>query len=408
MRERHDTVVIGGGQAGLAMSYHLRERGREHIVLERKRIAERWHSERWDSLFFQFPNWALRLPGFAYKGDDPDAFAHYREIARFVEDYARFIAAPVRCGVEVVSLRKEPDSGGFLIDTNDSVIAAARVVVATGPFQRPSVSPWSDAFPPHIFQVHASRYLNPDQLPPGAVLVVGSGASGCQIAEELYQCGRTVYFCVSRHRRLPRRYRGRDLTWWFLVTGRMDTRIDSFPGRKMPPSTVITGVNGGHDIDVRRFAADGVVVLGRLNGVAEGKLSLGSNVEEILAEADKAYADFKCAADEHARAANIDVPEEESMNSMPEPAPMPSVSTLDLKAANIASVVWGTGYEFDFGWLKVPVLDERGAPVQERGVTDCANLYFLGLHWMHTFKSGVIFGVGDDAAYLADHITARA
>jgi putative flavoprotein involved in K+ transport len=408
MRERHDTVVIGGGQAGLAMSYHLRERRREHVLLERKRVAERWHSERWNSLHFQVPNWGVRLPGFAYQGNHPDAFAHYSEITKFIEDYARFIDAPVRRGAEVVSLREEPDSDGFLIETNDTVITASRVVVATGPFQRPSVPACSTALPSHIFQVHASRYLSPDQLPDGAVLVVGSGGSGCQIAEELYQRGRTVYLCVSRHRRVPRRYRGRDLVWWSLATGRMDTRIDSFPGRKIPPPPVMTGVNGGHDIDVRRFAVDGVVVLGRLNGVAEGKLSLGDNAEEILAEADKAYMDFRSAADDYARTANIDAPEEEHMNPAPDAQPLRSVSMLDLKAANITSVVWATGYEFDFEWLKVSVLNERGAPEQERGVTDCANLYFLGLHWMHVYKSGFLFGVGDDAAYLADHITARA
>jgi len=408
MRERYDTVVIGGGQAGLAMSYCLRERGREHIVLERKRIAERWHTERWNSLRFQFPNWSVRLPGLSFKSDDPDGYAHHSEITKFIEDYARFIDAPVRCGTEVLSLRAEPDWDGYLLDTNDSVVCASRVVVATGPFQRASLPACAKAFPPDIFQVHASRYLGPDQLPPGAVLIVGSGASGCQITEELYQAGRTVYLSISRHRRLPRRYRGRDVTWWSTAMGRMDTRIDSFPGRKMPPSTVITGVNGGHDVDVRRFAADGVVVLGRLNGVAEGRLSLADNAEDILAEADKSYADFERAADEYAHTASLDVPDREEANSVSAPAPIRPVSTVDLKAADITSVVWGTGYGFDYGWLKAPVLDQQGAPVQERGVTKCPNLFFLGLHWMHTFKSGVLFGVGDDAAYIADYITATA
>lgn len=407
MRERYDTVVIGGGQAGLAMSYHLRQRGREHIVLERSRIAERWHSERWGSLCFQFPNWALRLPGFKYEGSSPDAFAHYRDVAKFVEDYARFIDAPVRCGVDVGSLRETPDSDGFLIEANDTTFEASRVVVATGPFQRPSLPACSAAVPSGIVQVHASRYLDPGQLPPGAVLVVGSATSGCQVAEELYQDGRTVYLCLSRHRRVPRRYRGRDLTWWLLEMGRMDTRIDSFPGRKIPPSMLITGVDGGRDVDLRRFAADGVVILGRLNGIAEGKLKLGENAEAMLAEADKACPEFKRAADEYARAAGIDAPKDEGADPPPDSAPIPLVSTLDLKAANIRSIVWCTGYAFDFGWLKVPVIDERGAPMQERGVTDHPSLYFLGLHWMHTFKSGVIFGVGDDAAHIADQIDSR-
>jgi putative flavoprotein involved in K+ transport len=407
MQEQHDTIVIGGGQAGLAMSYYLRERGREHIVLERTRVAERWHSERWNSLYFQFPNWALKLPGYAYRGDRPDAFAHYPEIARFIEDYARFIDAPVRCGANVRSLRVNSDNGAFFLETDDATFSATRVVVATGPFQRPALPGWSADFPKDVFQVHASRYVGPEQLPEGAVLVVGSGASGCQIAEELYQGGRMVYLCVSRHRRAPRRYRSRDLTYWLLAMGRMDQQIDSFPGRRIPPSVVITGVGGGHDIDVRRFAADGVAVCGRLTGVSDGSVSLGDDAEEILAFSDKAFTDFKRVADDFARTANIALPEEDS-DPLPEPAPLRSASTLDLKAANITSVIWSTGYAFDFPWLKVPVFDECGTPVQQRGVTDCANLYFLGLHWMHTFKSGVVFGVGDDAAYLADQIAARA
>jgi putative flavoprotein involved in K+ transport len=408
VRERHDTVVIGGGQAGLAMSYCLRERRREHIVLERRRVAERWRSERWNSLAFQFPNWALQLPGFSYEGDAPDAFAHHSEITRFIEAYARFIDAPLRCDAEVVALREQPDTGGFLIDTGDSTIAAPRVVIATGPFQRPSLPACSTAFPAGIFQVHASRYLGPDQLPSGAVLVVGSGASGCQIAEELYQGGRTVYLSVSRHRRAPRRYRGKDLTWWLLGMGRMDARIDSFPGRKMPPSVVITGVDGGHDVDVRRFAADGVKVLGRLLGVADGVIALGDDVESILLFADQAQADFKRAADDHARTTGAAVAEEDDAPPSPPATPLTSVSTLDLKAANINAVIWSTGYAFDFDWVKLPVFDERGVPVQERGTTPCAGAYFLGLHWMHTFKSGLLFGVGDDAAYLVDHMAAQA
>ena len=385
------------------MSYCLRERGREHIILERSRIANRWYSERWDSLFFQFPNWSLRLPGFAYAGPDPDGFAHWPQIARFIEDYARFIDAPIRCGANVSSVREGSRPGQFLIETEDTQFLTSHVVMATGPFQRPAVPACSADFPASIFQVHASDYRNPNQLPAGAVLVVGSGASGGQIAEELYQDGRKVFLSVSRHRRVPRRYRGRDVLWWLLALGRMDTRIDSFPGRRKPPSLVITGVNGGHDIDVRRFAADGVTVLGRLLGAADGKIAFAPDSEPILAEADQAYADFKRDADAHGRAEGLDLPEDEPADPAPA-APLPTISTLDLATAGIAAVVWGTGYGYDFGWVKLPIFDAGGAPVQDRGVTRCAHAYFLGLHWMHTFKSGVFFGVGDDAAYLAEYI----
>jgi len=406
MRERHDIVVIGGGQAGLAMSHCLRERGREHIVLERSRVAERWHGERWDSLAFQFPNWALRLPGYEYQGDDPDGFAHYTEIARIIEAYARQIDAPVRCGAEVVALREDSSSGRLLVETRDSTIEASHVVIATGPFQQETVPACSADFPARIFQVHATRYRGPAQLPPGAVLVVGTGASGCQIAEELNQAGRTVYLSVSRHRRMPRHYRGRDITWWALALGIMDTPIDRFPNRKYPPSLVITGVNGGHDINVRRFAADGVIVLGRLLGVVDDTLAFGNNAEENLLEADTAYRDFEKRADEHALAKSIDLPDSAPRAIEPTGPAIPPVATLNLRDAGITSVIWGTGYRFDFDWVKLPVLDESGAPLQQRGVTSVPNACFLGLHWMHTFKSGVFFGVGDDAAYLADRIAA--
>src|SRR5215208_5394338 len=342
MREQHDTVIIGGGQAGLAMSYHLRDRGREHIILERKRVAERWHSERWDSLAFQFPNWALQLPGFVYAGEHPDAFAHYREVASFVDDYARFIDAPVRCNAEVTSLRREGDTGKFVIETKGLAVESSRVVVATGPFQRPSLPDLSGALPHGIVQVHASTYRNPDQLPPGAVLVVGSGASGCQIAEELYQSGRPVYFSVSRHRRAPRRYRGRDLTWWLISMGRMDQKIDSFPGRQMPPSVVITGVSGGHGINIRQFARDGVVILGRLTGIDRNQLWFGSDAEDVLAVSDKAYLDFKRMADDFANTNKLDLVSEEP--TAVHCTPIEIIPSLDLTATNITSVVWGTGY----------------------------------------------------------------
>jgi putative flavoprotein involved in K+ transport len=300
----------------------------------------------------------------------------------------------------VIALKQDSSSASLLVETSEQTIEAAHVVIATGPFQRSRIPHWSREIPSRIFQVHANKYQGPEQLPRGAVLVVGSGASGCQIAEELYQEGRTVYLSVSRHRRAPRRYRGRDFTWWALERGIMDLRIDSFPGRKYPPSVVITGVNGGHDINIRQFAADGVMVFGRLLGIAGGAFAFDGSAEAILAASDAAYLDFRKASDEYLRTKAIDLPEEPEADLFSQPIP----TVPALQAAEISTVIWSTGYSFDFGWVKLPILDEIGAPIQQRVVTSVPNAYFLGLHWMHTFKSGVLFGVGEDAQYLADRI----
>lgn len=403
MPESHDAVVIGGGQAGLAMSYQLRQRGREHIILERGRIAERWRSERWQSLRFQFPNWTIRLPGMDYGGKDDDSFAHYSDIARFISDYAKRIEAPIREGTEALSLRCNSSSDRFHIETTHGAISARHVIVATGPFQRPRIPAFADDLPTSIYQTDATRYSSPEDLPGGAVLVVGSGASGCQIADELCHAGRKVFLSVSRHRRVPRRYREKDMFWWFEKLGRFDVTIDSFPNRRYPPSTVVTGANGGYDVDIRRSAREGVQVLGHALGVSGSTLGLASDAEAILRDADQAYRDFIAAADAW-------LSQSELRGSLPEDgradvatsAELRAPTTLDLNVASIGTVIWATGYRHDFDWVHLPVFDETGAPFQNRGVTGCPGLYFLGLHWMHTFKSGLLSFVGDDAAYLAD------
>lgn len=404
MNEQHDTVIIGGGQAGLAMSFQLRERGREHVVLERRQVAERWRSERWDSLRFQFPNWSVCLPGMSHTGNDLNGFLHHTRITRFIEDYAAQIGAPVRENTEVMALRQQ--TGGYVAETRDGDILARRVVIATGPFQRPLIPHFSKNLPSFIYQVDAAHYRSPDELPRGAVLVVGSGASGCQIADELLQSGRTVFFSVSRHRRVPRRYRGKDMMWWFERMGRFDVTIDAFPSRKYPPSTVITGMNGGYDIDVRRFAMEGVNVLGRVQGISDGTLALASDANQVLAEADKAYTDFIAAAGKLASSPDLQssLGEDDSRTPPANPPEIDAVPAINLQDANIHSVIWATGHSFDFDWIKLPVIDANGAPVQQRGVTGCPGVYFLGLHWMHTFKSGLFSFVGEDAAYLAEHM----
>jgi len=401
--EYHDTVIIGSGQAGLAMSFHLQERGREHVLLERSRIGERWRSERWNSLHFQFPNWSIQLPGMSYAGTDPDGFSHHTDITRFIENYASRINAPVKENSEVTVLRWDDIKRQYRIETSNSVMSATNVVIATGPFQRPHIPAFSESLSPSIYQTDASHYLNPQRLPPGAVLVVGSGASGCQIADELYHSGRTVYLSVSHHRRVPRRYLGKDMFWWFQKLGRFDVKIDTFPRRKFPPSTIVTGIGGGYDVDIRRYVRDGVRVLGHIEGASDFEFTVASDANEILIEADEAYLNFVASADKlkaklHLRTSFL----EDDKPSLHDPAgDIIAEPTLNLRHANIRSVVWATGHRFDFSWVKLPVFDAAGAPIQNRGVTSCPGLYFLGLHWMHTFKSGLLSFVGEDAAYLA-------
>jgi putative flavoprotein involved in K+ transport len=404
MREHHDVVVIGGGQAGLAMSNVLQQQGREHVVLERRRVGERWRTERWDSLHFQFPNWTLQLPGYAYAGNDPDGFAHYSEVLRLIEDYAVSAGVPVRENTEVRALAEHGTGDGFDVFLADGSIHARRVVIATGPFQLPLVPRLADDVSPTVLQLDPTQYRSPDALPGGAVLVVGSGASGCQIADELLHAGRRVFVSVSRHRRAPRRFRGKDIYWWLEALGRFAQTIDSFPSRQYPPSTVVTGVNGGYDVNVRQLASDGIKVIGRVGGASGGNLAVQANANQVLDEADKAYTDFLSAARQFiGYGIEDDLVDEEPVETIYRPT-AEEVDSLNLAREGINTIIWATGYAYDFGWVKIPVFDERGRPVQQRGVTPVSGLYFLGLHWMHTFKSGLFSGVGADAAFLADHM----
>jgi putative flavoprotein involved in K+ transport len=389
------------------MSAVLRQRAREHVILERGQVGGRWRTERWDSLRFQFPNWSLELPGFAYSGDHPDGFAHWREILNLIERYAASNQAPVREHTEVTSL--VADDREFVLSVPEGTVHARQVVVATGPFQRAHIPPFSRDVVQSVLQTDPAHYRRPEELPEGAVLVVGSGASGCQIADELLRAGRTVYLSVSRHRRVPRRYRGNDVYWWLDRMGRFDQKIDSFPGRHWPPGIVVTGVNGGYDVNVRRLAADGARVVGRILGASGPKVAVATNANQVLDEADATFDAFVTSAREFAFAhPDLDLAEDESLELQGLPSLVTDLESLDLRRENIGTIVWATGYEYDYGWLRVPVLDANGRPLQQRGVSPEKGLYFLGLHWMNTIKSGLLSGVGSDAEYLAGHMDLKA
>jgi putative flavoprotein involved in K+ transport len=402
MEERVDTVVVGAGQAGLAMSYHLGRLGREHIVLERARVAERWRTQRWDSLMFQFPNWSLELPGRAYAGNDPDGFSHKSDVLAFIEDYAVSINAPVRTGVDVLSLRPARRPGLYELATNAGMFIARNVVIATGPYQRPRVPALAAGLPPDVVQVHAGDYRNPDQLPRGAVLVVGSGASGCQIAEELLAAGRRVFFAIGRHRRVPRRYRGRDVFFWRRALGYLDLKAQDTPMALREPPPLVTGVGGGHDVDIRAYAGRGMTLLGHVRGICDGRIALAGDVEESLADGDRKFDEFTSAVDEYVRRSDL-AARDDPIPAAPRPV-QHCLAEVEIRAAEIRTVIWATGYRVDFRWVELPIFDERGEPIQRRGISAAPGIHFLGLAWMHKVKSSFLYGVGEDAEHLAERI----
>jgi len=408
--EEIETVVIGGGQAGLAMSYYLGQLGQEHVILERQRAAERWRSQRWDSLTFQSPNWNIQLPGFAFQAADPDAFASREDILGFIENYAAFIHAPLRCGLAATALHQKPDSTRLIVETQDNLVEAKNVVIATGPFQVPVVPIPIEGAALHL---HSSRYRNPRQLPPGAVLVIGSGNSGVQIAEELCSVGRRVYLSVSKHRRIPRRYRGKDYSWWYLALGDGETTVDQQPNGQ--PARLITGVRGGHDVDLRRLAADGVVLLGRILDGRGAKLTIARDLGENLARGDASFIDFTRQADEHAVRQGLDLPfSDERAEVARNPAQVADpVLTLDLAAADISTIILANGFRYDFNWIDLPIFangtqSSGRVPVHRRGITRVPGVYFLGLPWLHKLKSAFLNGVGEDAEHLAEQIAGNA
>jgi putative flavoprotein involved in K+ transport len=397
-----EVLVVGAGQAGIAMSEHLTSQGVPHLVVERDRIAERWRSWRWDSLVANGPAWHDRFPGQEFN-IDPDAFATKEQVADYFVAYAEKIDAPIRTGVEVNSVRKINGRAGFRVETSHGTIEARYVVAATGAFQQPIV-PTVVPDSAGIHQIHSSSYRNPQQLPDGAVLVVGAGSSGVQIAGELQQSGRTVYLAVGPHDRPPRSYRGRDFCWWLGVLGKWDM---SAPPRGAEHVTIaVSGAHGGHTVDFRALASSGITLLGLAGAFDNGIMQFAPDLRVNIENGDANYLSMLDEADAYVARNGLDLPEEPQARILgPDPQCMTDpILQLDLAAAGVTSIIWAIGFAFDYSWLQVDAFDENGRPKHRHGVSAEPGIYFLGLPWLSRRGSSFIWGVWHDAKYLADQI----
>ncbi|UDJ84646.1 flavin-containing monooxygenase [Kosakonia oryzae] len=401
--EKINTVIVGAGQAGIAMSEHLALMGVPHVVLERSRIAERWRSERWDSLVANGPAWHDRFPSLKFDNISQEAFPPKERMAQYFEDYARMINAPVRTGVEVHQVVRLAGRSGFKVVTSAGEFEAANVVAATGPFQKPSfpqIVPQSAG----VQQIHSSVYKNPQQLPAGGVLVVGAGASGTQIAEELRKAGRDVYLSVGEHYRPPRAYRDRDYCWWLGALGLWD-EVKIKP-KKEHVAFAVSGYEGGKTVDFRRLAHMGITLVGITQSWDNGVLSFADGLAENIAAGDNAYFDVLRDADAYIERNGLDLPPEpQAWELLPDPQCLLNpLAQLDIAAAGITTIIWATGFKFDFSWLQVDAFDEKGLPFHKRGISAERGIYFLGLPNLVNRASSFIYGVWHDAKYIADHI----
>ena len=407
MSRRINAVIVGGGQAGLAISYYLKQEGREHLVLERaSAVANAWRNERWDSFTLVTPNFQVRMPGAEYQGDDPYGFMSKADVMKYFDDYVKRFDLPVDYGVEVFSVEKLGNR--YLVRTSKDDYEGDHVVIATGLYQSPRIPHFSAHIPSNILQIHSSRYRNPGLLPGGAVLVIGTGQSGAQIAQELYQSGRKVYLAIGSAGRVPRRYRGKDINDWFTRMGMFDTNVEELksPHDKFRAHPQISGKNGGQSLNLHQFARDGVVLLGHVRDARDGRLIIARDLKETLAKVDQFEIDALKMVDEYIVRRGLTAPPE-TVPQMSDGYEQEVIAELSLEEAGISTLIWAIGYSFDFGLVKLPVMDADGYPIQKRGVTRYEGLYFLGLPWLHDRRSGILFGVGDDAAYLAAHIASR-
>lgn len=403
-----ETLIIGAGQAGLATSYFLQQTGREHLVLEQAdRAADAWQSGRWDSFCLITPNWTFRLPGAEYDGPDPDGFMPLEEVRARFDRYVEQYQIPVQTHTRVQSVERDGNSG-YRISTSKGEVRASNVVIATGFEQMPAIPKAARDLPADLTQLHSSAYRNPDALPAGAVLVVGSAQSGAQIAEELYQSGRQVYHSISSAGRAPRRYRGRDVVDWLLNSiGFFDLPPEKFPApieQFAPPH--VSGSQGGHTLNLHQFARDGVRLLGHFRAAGGGQAHFVPDAHECLAKADAFEARVQQMIDGFVAANGLDAPIDE-LPKLDDGFAQPVVERIDLQAEGIAAVIWATGYRSDYRMVKLPVIDQKGIPVQDRGVSGHPGLYFAGMPWMPSLKTGTLMGMGEQTRGIVEAIDTR-
>jgi len=398
-----DTIVVGAGQAGIAMSEHLTANGIDHLIFERDRIAESWRTRRWDSLVANGPAWHDRFPSLDFEGHSGEDFVSKDTVVSYFETYVAHINAPVKCGVDVTQVTRDGTYGGFTVSTSCGLYRAKHIVAATGAFQTPVMPP---IIPEEagLQQMHSADYRNPDQLREGAVLVVGGGSSGAQIAQELMESGRKTFISISPHDRPPRRYRDRDNVWWLGVLGKWEMPTPA-PGTEHV-TFAVSGKDGGHTIDFRKFAASGMVLLGMTQAYDNGVLTFADDLQANIAHGDKNYLSVLEEADDFVRRNNLDLPEDpEARKTWPDPECLTNpIRALDLARENITSVIWATGYRLDFGWLDIGEFDVRGRPLHSRGISTEPGLYFVGLPWLSRRGSSFIWGVWHDAKFIADQI----
>lgn len=402
----YQVIVVGGGQAGLSISYYLKESGIDHLVLEKHTVTHTWRTQRWDAFCLVTPNWQCGLPGYPYQGDDPHGFMKKDEIIAYLDGFIREVAAPVLEHTEVRSVKERPQ-GGYVISTTRGVFSADQVVVASGGYHAPIVPRMAERLPTSILQIQSADYRNPQALPEGAVLVVGSGQSGAQIAEDLHLAGRKVYLAVGEAPRCARFYRGRDVVDWLADMKYYDLPVTEHPlreGVRDNTNHYVTGRDGGRDIDLRKFATEGMELYGVLQDYRDGQLHFAPDLQANLDDADTTYNRINASIDKFIAEQGIEAP----ASSTYEPAWVPAGerTELDPQAAGIGSIIWCIGFRPDFSWLEVPAFNGRGYPGHVRGVTSHAGLYFLGLPWLHTWGSGRFSGIARDAEYLAGLIVA--